>query len=238
MGKYRALVLGDLRQVGRDPVLLMGLIGPSLLVAVIRLGVPVVSAELERMTGFRLLDHAEFMASFLVLIIPLLLGMMTGLLMLEERDENLIGYYAVTPLIRRGYLLYRLLLPTLLSVAFSGVFLRLSGVAVWGWKCGLMLVLLAFEAPMLALFLAAFAANKVEGLALSKAAGLFLAAPIAVCYVPGAWKFVAAVLPSFWTVLCYVADGTWEVLTAFAMGGAVHLAVLRWLLRAWERRID
>lgn len=198
MKKYRMLFISDIRHTGLDPVLMVGIFAPLALLVVSRFGFPMIADWLTNGYAFDLYKYRSFAAIFLVMTFPMLTGMMTGLLMLDERDENVISYYAVTPLMRRGYMVYRLVLPSLLCTFLSSLFFIVSGLSSFQLEHIYILILLAFEAPCFALFLASFAANKVEGLALSKIGGLFIAGPIVAYFVPSPWQFIGAWIPTYW----------------------------------------
>ncbi|MFD2169899.1 hypothetical protein [Tumebacillus lipolyticus] len=203
--------LGDARQVVRDPVLLMSMLAPLLMALVIRLGVPFADGLAEERIGISLLGHEPFLISFLLSATPLMLGLLIGFLLLEERDEEMLAYLAITPLGKIGYLCYRLISPVLLSVIFSLIGFLVAGVeapdALHLWP---VLLMLALEAPLLALMMGVFAGNKVEGLALSKAAGVLFVAPVVAYFVTGPWQWAAGVLPTFWAVKAFLASGVGE----------------------------
>lgn len=179
MKRYGALLMNDVRHAAKDPVILAGFFGPLTLIILTRVGFPMVAQWLESTYSFDLYEYRDFTAVLLVVTIPILLGMITGLLILDERDENLIAYFSVTPLMRKGYLIYRSTLSLILSTVFTLMFLLFSGLTEFHLELFLMLVLLVIEAPWFALLVAAFSANKVEGLALYKiGALLFIAGPI------------------------------------------------------------
>jgi len=243
MSPYMSLLRRDLQGMYRDPLLLTGLLGPLPLLLLARCGFPALNATLAARTAVRLDAYAPFAAMLLVSIIPMLIGLMSGFLLLEERDERLLAYYAVTPLKRRGYLLARLLLPMGLAAVWSALFLGGSGLTMLTAQTWPALVLLALEAPLFALLLAGLAANKVEGLALSKLGGLFIAAPVAFYLLPRPWSYAAALLPNYWTALSYdigsLANGFPPHLApAFAAGLALHLLLLAALLARFVRRPD
>jgi len=198
MVKYRALLANDIRYAWRDPVLAAALIGPLALLLLSRYGFPSASYWLESYYSFNMEEYRVFSASFLMIITPLLIGMLVGLLMLDERDENVIVYYSVTPFMRRGYLAYRLTLPTILCTVLSLFYLCFSGLMVFRLEYLIVLLLLALEAPLIALLLAAFAKNKVEGLALSKIGGLLIIGPVVAYFIPNAWGFLGAGIPTYW----------------------------------------
>ncbi|GAB2698643.1 hypothetical protein ACFQWB_00085 [Paenibacillus thermoaerophilus] len=177
----------------------------------------------------------------LILRGPLLPGMVADLLMLDERDEHLIGYYAVTPLTRKGYLIHRLFLPSLLCLALSVLFFAGSGLTAVPFENAYAIALLPLEAPCFALFLAAYAANKVEGLALSKVSGLLFAGPAIAYFAPALWQLAGAWIPTYWPARCYLSGLGGEHLAAlgcFAAGVLFHVALLGFMMRRFMRRID
>lgn len=239
MEKYKALMMKDLRHALKDPVLMAAMIGPLVLIFLSRFGFPIAVHWLDMHYSFNLEQYRGFAASLLVVTIPMLTGMLTGLLILDERDENMIAYYAVTPLMRKGYLLYRLTLPTLLCIVLSAIYLQWSTMSVVRWETLYALLLLALESPLFTLFLAAFSSNKVEGLALSKIGGLFIIGPVVVHFVPGAWQVLGALLPSYWPakVLDLIMhDEPFPAFVFFLLGLLLHLACLFLMINVFKAK--
>lgn len=241
MKKYRALWMNDLRHIRFDPMLMASMIGPLALTLIARYAFPPLSDWLEQVYGFRLSAYTAFIAAFLLIAIPLLPGTMAGLLMLDERDENMVVYFGVTPLARGGYFRYRLFLPSSLTFLFTGLFMPLSGVSGMRPESMYTVVILLLEAPLFALFLAAFASNKVEGLALSKASGLMFAGPVVAYFVPEPWTYLGVWIPTYWPAQSYLSGGESLPLASigwFLGGVAYHVILLIWLLRRFTGRID
>ena len=239
--KYRALLANDGKQMMKDPMLMTSLVGPLAVIAFARFVFPPLAAWVEERYAFDLTDYTGFAVSFLLTTVPLLPGTMAGLLMLDELDETMVAYYGVTPLTRKGYYSYRLFLPSLLAVLLTGLFFLLSGMAEIRMESGYALLLFALEAPWIALFLAAIAANKVEGLALSKLCGLLFAGPVVVSFVPEPWQYLGIVIPTYWPAKSYMLGVSNEpVLSAitFIAGFLYHIALLKLAVRAFLKRMD
>src|SRR5690606_38695474 len=155
---------------------------------------------------------------------------------------NLIAYFAVTPLMRKGYLIYRSMLPLILSTVFTLMFLLFSGLTEFHLELFLMLVLLVIEAPWFALLVAAFSANKVEGLALYKiGALLFIAGPIITFFVPDVWQWVGVLIPTYWPAILFMAGDEGElfpVLYNFGIGFVFHFMLLLMTIRLFIKRVD
>jgi hypothetical protein len=92
-------------------------------------------------------------------------------------------------------------------------------------------------APMVALGLATFAENKVQGLALLKGASVLMIVPIAAIFVPLPWQWALGIAPTFWPARLYWALGanapSWWI---YLLAGLVYQALLlAALLRRFER---
>lgn len=99
-----------------------------------------------------------------MLFIPLILGVMSGFILLDEREENMIQYFAVTPLSKRGYVMIRLILPMAMTLCYSILLFASGGLMAPGAVNLLfVLIMVTLEAPIYTLLLAAYVANKVEG---------------------------------------------------------------------------
>lgn len=231
----------DLKQVGRDPMLAFITVAPFLLVLALKYGVPILSSLLLT-ADFRLSDHYGILYGTSILLIPLVIGVMAGLMMLDERDEQLIAYYSVTPLTQKGYFVHRLTLPTLLSVFYVILAFCMVDFASWSpLQYGLALTMLLMEGPIMALLLVAFASNKVEGLAVSKMGGLMVFIPVIAYLIPEPWSWGAAALPPYWVARLFAPVGIpWteaKLIGIGLIGITMHLVYLGWLFRRYVRRI-
>lgn len=195
----RALGPVDLRSVRRDPLLRLVVILPAAQVLLMRVGVPWLAERIQAAYNFNLQPYYPWLTAVVALIVPLVTGVVVGFLLLDQRDDRTLSALQVTPLSLSGYLAYRLSMPLVLS-------LLLTAVVLWGGSLvplgALDIVLIsaatAPSAPLMALFLAAFAANKVQGFALQKASGVFLLPPMLAYFLPTPWSWLLAVFPAYW----------------------------------------
>lgn len=234
------LLDGDRRLIGRDPTLLLSVCAPLIMIVVFRFGLPVVSRALAERAGFDLIPYYPLIAAFVLLLQPMLLGMVSGFLMLDDRDEGVLSAIAITPLAHTGYLLYRMIVPVVASVAAAYIVLAGINLTPFSYVKTLPLAVMAgFEAPLMALFLIAFSGNKVEGMALSKVGGFAVTLPVAVVVlVPWPYELLGGVAPAYWVVKGFIAQhGDWPAYGSFlAAGFAVHALALAVLWRVYERR--
>lgn len=231
-----ALTKRDIKNVLRDPMLLLSLIGPLFLAAAMRFLLPLGAALLQQQSGFDLSAHYLFMVSFLTLFTPMMIGTLVGLIILDERDDNMLQYYAVTPLSKSGYLAHRLVSPAILSFLVTFPVLALAGLVRLNYAAVIAVVLMAsLQAPFTALILGSFAGNKIEGLTLAKGLGLLYGAPLAGYLINSLWHLPAGIFPTYWVTQAFLASGGWYWF--YLLGGfAVHAAALAALLRIFNRR--
>ncbi|MCY9514691.1 ABC transporter permease [Paenibacillus apiarius] len=243
MNRAAQLLLSDMKQVKRDPMLIFIAVAPLLLVLALKYGVPLVSAQFAAQARFDLTVHYGVLFGTSVLLIPLVIGVMAGLLMLDERDEQLIAYYAITPLSQKGYFIHRLTLPTLLSGIYILLAFVMADFSAWSaGQYGFAFAMLLLEGPMMALLLTSFASNKVEGLAWSKLGGLLIFIPVLACLLPEPWRWGAAVTPTFWVIELFVHNriAQWnepELLLVGGIGLGVHLIFITVLYRKYASTI-
>jgi fluoroquinolone transport system permease protein len=141
------------------------------------------------------------------LLFDLLLNMLTpfmfcfasAMVMLEEYDVNLSSYLSVTPLEKKGYLVSRLLLPSLGAYGVSLVLLSNFSLTVWNpiTLAGITL-LSCFSAILEAMVVFTYSRNKVEGMALAKLSGLLMLGLPIPFFVQTNFRFLFSPLPSFW----------------------------------------
>ena len=238
MGALRALAVADLRSVNRDTLTKFMLIYPWFLGLVVRWLVPVVTEGLAVLYDIR--PHYLLIAGlFGFLMGPVLIGATIGFLVLDERDARTLAALQVTPLSMNRYLAYRLAGPLFLSLLAVYVSVPLMGlVEMAPWQLTLPAVMAALTAPLFTLLEASFAHNKVQGLAVMKATGVFLVAPAAAWFTPEPWQWLFGLLPTYWPVKVFWVLAAGEpVGLPLLLGFGVYLVYLALLLRRFNRVI-
>ena len=240
MNRTLALLRLDARNLLRDPMLFLITCLPVLVAVLMRFFIPFLAGLLMDYLGFDLRPGYALITSFFLLLGPLMYGWVIGFMLLDERDENILEYISVTPLGKTGFLSYRTGLPVLLSFVMAFVLVALIGLVPFAPLRILPVALLAaIEAPILALFLAAFAGNKVEGLALGKGVGFAFMAPLAAVFVQSPWQYLAGMLPPYWVAKLFIEPdlGFGTRILLITAGLLVHAFWLVWMLRKFNRRL-
>jgi fluoroquinolone transport system permease protein len=105
----------------------------------------------------------------------------------------------VTPLSLGDYLRYRLSGLMVLSAVFGAIMVPLAGLTRTSpIQVVVTAVAAAPLAPIYALFLGTFAANKVQGFALAKAAGVVFVPCVVSYFVTGPWQSAFGIVPHYW----------------------------------------
>jgi fluoroquinolone transport system permease protein len=226
---FRALGPVDARSIGRDSLLPYVVMVPLVMGLGVRFLIPYIAGMILHTAGFDLAPYYPLLISLLVMAMPLVAGTVIGFLLLDQRDDRTLTALQVTPLGLNGYLAYRLSLPLALSVVFTAVMIPLTGLTGLGWVEILLIALSAAPlAPIMALFLALFAENKVQGFALTKAMGVVVLPPMVAYFVPGIWHWAFGIVPTFWPArFCWsLQAGDGSAVWIFIIGWAYMAALL------------
>lgn len=238
MKKIAALSFNDIRNIVRETILMYIILLPIVFAVASRYLVPEAAIWLK--PYFDLKPYYSLIAGIFILFCPLLVGMVTGFLLLDERDENTLIAMMITPMPRSGYIVYRVFVGVVLSLIYGVILLPLINLV----KIPLFysipaVVVAAMEAPLYALFLSVFAGNKVEGFALSKIGSLLIMVPLVIFLVPSKWQLLAGVFPSYWPVKALVTayqgeTGYW----LYVCGGVlIHSVYLYLLMKKFNKKI-
>jgi fluoroquinolone transport system permease protein len=224
VGVVRSYLRADRRGVIRDGVLIM-LAGSVPLVAVA--GRVASTAGVSWVRQRHGVDLGAYLPIVWVVLLvahtPIMLGTLTGLLMLEDRDAGVLPAIATTRASVGALLRYRLTATAVLTAAALAIGFVVAGVDHPAGIVGSAAVIVAAAAlsPVPAMLMAAFARNRVQGIAVMKIIGLPLYLPVASWFVdvPARWLF--APLPSSWTIW-----SMWAVTPASALAFATGAIVV------------
>lgn len=241
VAQYRALLGIDQRMVVRDCMLRWMFVVPIALALAVRYAMPPLNEYLYQQFEFRLLDYSVLLLSAVALMVPNVVGMICGFVLLDQRDDRSLMALQVTPLDPLQIMIARFTTPGLVAIGMVPLVLMVSGLTPLTWAsialitAGSVLLL-----PLYALWLASFAHNKVQGLALSKAAGIFTLPPIAAWFVDGPWQWVAGILPTFWPMKAFwlIQENALAAWICVAVGIAWQSVLLTLVYRRFGRVIQ
>ncbi|MGA9290465.1 MAG: hypothetical protein WBV93_19200, partial [Anaerobacillus sp.] len=178
----------------------------------------------------------------LLLTTPVMIGMVGGFMLLDEKDDGIAVSIAITPFQLKGYLIYRLSLPMFISLLLTLPVLLIGGFTeIMTLSLLPFLLLILVETPIIALLMASIAENKVEGLAVGKVISIMLALPIAIYFIDHPAMIMTGILPPFWPLKGYLLTmNGWQLSDfVFLLAGILyHLLMLYYLLKKYERTIQ
>lgn len=135
----------------------------------------------------------------LALITPYMLCFASAMMMLTEYDDNITGYLSVTPVGKRGYLLSRLVFPTIIAFLISIILMYWFSLTAWSWWAMIATcVLLSLTSVAAALMLFSLSHNRVEGMAMAKLSGLTMLGLPVPFFLKSDIQYLFSPLPTFW----------------------------------------
>jgi fluoroquinolone transport system permease protein len=224
---------------------MLAMLGYPLLLALgLRFFVPLVPVD----------DIALYLAPTPVLFSAMLLGMVLGFALIEERENRTWLLLRVLPIAQQTLFLYVLALSVGLSLPISLVAATAYGVSIASpTEFVAMAAAAGLLAPLSMLAMGAFAANKIEGLALSKILSAAAWFPALAFVLSPAWQTTIVWNPYYWIYLgllrAYAGPTRIESLsslqwpgygpTTLAVVPALSCIVLSfWLAGIYRRRAD
>lgn len=220
------LVRSDIRNILRDRMLTVLPFVPFLAAVALRFLYPFLSEALA--PYFDLRAYEPYVGAFFLLIGSCMMGFTCGFLFLDETEEGVLTSISVTPIGGFRFALLRLLIGAAIAFVSAALAWPLLGVPAPSVLRLLAATALAScSAPAIALFILAFARNKIEGLTIAKLAGFVLLAPIASAVIPRPWDRLAGVFPTWWAAAAFLPlDRGGLQTTSAAIGGI--LCALAW----------
>ena len=236
--QWQQVIISDLRKVLAEPFFWLILLAPLLLGWGLRYLLPSLAGQFQ---NFDLRDYYPIVVALLILTPPLYYGVVMGLLLLEEKDENVLLAVAVTPITLRNYLFARVAVYTLVSLPLIFVVHELIDVIeIDSTQLALIAIVASLNTPLVVMLMAAFCKNQLEGFVIGKGMSPFLLLPLAMFFVPDYWHILCGILPTYWPIIAYftaVNEAGSGLFFGFAIVMAIimQLAAIVWLYRRFDK---
>ena len=221
-------------------MLVLSLMVPFILWALMQFLFPFLEGLVMEQWSVDISPYYRQAGTFFLMLIPMMMGMVYGFILLDERDVGIITAISVTPTGKSGYLKLRMGIPLGLSFIFIILFLLLLGLT--GTLTILQLIVVSFlissQSLILLLVLGAFADNKVMGLAISKGFGILLMGPLLDFALPAPYNWSGAYSPLFWASRSLQADSHITFWLYASITFLLHLLLIWILFRKFAARSD
>lgn len=226
-----------LLSIKKDMMLFVACFAPILCGSFFKIVIPMIEKVLKSYFGLPtiLTPYYGLFDVFFSLITPAMFCFAAAMVILEEMDEHITGYLAVTPLGKNGYLFSRLGIPTFISFMVTLILFpifKLTQITL-----GMILLLSiagAAQGLISTLIVVSFSSNKLEGMATTKLSSLMLLGVIAPFCIQGSVQYLLAPLPSFWLAKALMSNNILYIV--FSIVFSALWVIL--LMKKFNRRIS
>ncbi len=234
MKNILTLLRYDMKQIARDSMLMLLVSVPLIMVIVIRAILPLMDANLATY-NLQIQDYMPLIFSyFFLMLCPSLFGLASALLLLDDLDDQILLMIRVTPLQYPAYLWYRIafftMIPSFLYILLTSV---LMSYPILHWPGFILIAAVAsLFGPMFTLLILSLARNKIEGIAMMKATGIFLIAPVAGFFITSWHRNLFYFLPTYAPLKAFwaLSDGSFD-LVGILLG---LLILFLWITALWK----
>ncbi|HKL42721.1 MAG TPA: hypothetical protein VJ962_09110 [Clostridia bacterium] len=185
----------DLKQIKREPVIFILYSAPFLLLIFILFGLHYLPPLMNEY--FNLLDYTSYILSGTLNLTNSLLGIATGFMMIDDKDGKIYELMQITPLGSKGYLLNRLLIPGILAIVYTLIFINsihpLSSIQ------SVFLVIMCFtQSAMFSIALFHLAEDQVRGLTYAKGLNIVIIFAFTKLIKNNFINLLALMIPTYW----------------------------------------
>lgn len=194
MKKLIIVAVNDFRLVFRDNSLKIFIILPLLILLVIRYGVPYVAGIYQGLQ-----DYVNIILMLATMQGSIAFGFIYSMVLVDEKDTQVAKVYGILPVSKFWFVVFRLIPPFFLAT--MATFLLLLAEPFYDLPLISNLVystLAGLVAPLMILFTAIIAKNKIEAMTWQKLFNIPLFLPILAFFVPAPFSILFAIFPTFW----------------------------------------
>lgn len=168
-------IKNDFKQLFREPIMLLLFCLPIFIFVFFKVIIRLVIPRFSYYLPFELSDYYHYVFAFTLVLVPSMLSIVTGFLMIDDRDGHISELMSITPLGRSGYLFNRLSFSFIATILYTiiGYFMlniyKLSLPALF-----LIAILLGLFSMTISLILFVLAPDKVKGLTYAKGLNMLM----------------------------------------------------------------
>lgn len=218
-------------QITKDMMLVAAGLAPFLAGTAFHFGIPFLEKIIEKQFGVAQMLHPYYgiFDGLLILLSTIMYNFIGAMCVLEELDEGTARYLCVTPLAKKGYLASRLGLPSVLALVVSFITACIFSLEKHSPMVLLVLCVIAMlQGLAIGLMVIALSHNKLEGMALTKLAGIFLMGLLIPYFIQAGSRWFGAVFPSFWISMMLREEN-------FLFGCAGVVVSVLWILGFYQK---
>ncbi len=194
MEKLIKVAINDFKLVFRDKSLRFFFIFPILNLFVIRYGLPFVMETFEILRNYvPIILMATTMQGSLIF------GFIYSMILIDEKDTRVARIYGILPVSKFWFVIFRLIAPFIFSTLATFLLLLIQPFYRFSIIPNLIYSsLTGLIAPMMVLFVAIMAKNKIEGMTWQKLFNIPVSLPLLAFFVPPSYFILFVIFPTHW----------------------------------------
>ncbi|MCK5130347.1 MAG: hypothetical protein KAQ68_10865 [Clostridiales bacterium] len=210
----------DIKLIFREPIMAIIFVLPIFIILLFKFGIPQLNSILINNLDFDLSPYYIYFTTLTIILSPYMMGILTGFLMVDEKDQDLYSFIQITPSGMKKYYVTRLFLPTALSLVYCAMaclFVMLNDVSLQAaiYCC----VFAIFQVIMITMLLSALAMDKVSTLTYAKALGLLFLPIIFDLFDSEVLHYISYFSPFYWVFVSIKMPS----MQNFMIGTLVHI---------------
>lgn len=226
MKKLIKVAINDFKLVFRDTSLKFFFIFPILNVFVVRYGFPYVAENFEILK-----DYISILLMAATMQNSLIFGFIYSMVLIDEKDTQVAKVYGILPVSKFWFVIFRLIAPFLFSTIATFLMLLAEPFYNLSIISNLIYATLAgLVAPIMILFVAITAKNKIEGMTWQKLFNIPISLPLLAFFAPASFSFLFVIFPTFWAYQGFSNNINSESSILYFLIGFVYSFVLIGLL--------
>ncbi len=222
MKKLLKVAINDFRLVFRDNSLKIFIALPLLILLVVRYGVPYGADVYE---GLR--EYINVILMLATMQSSIAFGFIYSMVLVDEKDTQVAKVYGILPVSKFWFVVFRLIPPFLLATLATFFLLLVEPFYGLPVISNLVYSLLAgLVAPLMTLFIAVVAKNKIEAMTWQKLFNIPLFLPVMAFFLPAYFSLFFAIFPAFWAYQSFNFLIKGESSWVYLLVGFVHSILL------------
>lgn len=192
-------IKSDLNRILKDTILMPLLLAPMLVGIVFKIGYSLGIPWVINRFSLDLSIYSDYILAMVISFIPVMLGIVMGFMMIEDKDDNIIQLFMVTPMEIEGYLINRMAI--IGSFSFIYTIINYYIMSIHNLNV-LRLIIVAISNSILAITVGMFfftkVSDKIKGLTYAKGFNLLSFFVFAPFIKSNLFNMIANIVPTYW----------------------------------------
>ncbi|MCG8322710.1 MAG: hypothetical protein MI921_24630 [Cytophagales bacterium] len=186
--------MADFKLIFRDPSLRVFLLLPALIFVVINVFLPYLIDKYEAVN-----EYVPYVLIVATIENTQMFGFIYSMVLIEEKETEVARVYGVLPVSKIWFVLFRLMIPFLITVSLTWAILLLQPFYDLSVFLTLLFSILSgLIVPVYCLGISTLSANKMSGMVWIKIFNILVVLPVIAFFVPDSFSHLFGMLPTHW----------------------------------------